>query len=225
MCKAVQRIHRLNIYHRDLKPANFFILANRSICLGDFGSAFNEEEGHLPIQYRVIFWAGDVYYTALEILGQTNDNTEAFRRADVYSLGAILFEMITKVQLFTYVTNEAFKRQLSQIMGNRLFDSSVASRDLSDIVTTLVRRNELPDIWDFCDYLPDIIAIRLNRLYKGLASLDSSERMCKFEKVFYEINRCIEVYTNQAKYARLVETKRLWQERHKQRVKKRQMLA
>ena len=79
--------HDNGVVHRDIKPANVMVLDNGSVKIMDFGIA------HLPAGSRTL--AGTVFgspkYMAPErVAGQPVDG-----RADIFSLGAVLYEMLT----------------------------------------------------------------------------------------------------------------------------------
>jgi serine/threonine protein kinase len=224
MCKGVQRIHACQIRHRDLKPGNFFIVGRGNICLGDFGSSRSFEPGGQALieNYPVPMWRGETFYTAPEMFGLTPEDAEAFRRADIYSLGAILFEMFTKQLLYPYIFDERFRSQISEIIRYGAGNLPFAGERLRQTVGQIVRDVRLPEIYDFDNDVPVIICKRLNRLYKGMTNLDHRKRICDFQVIFGEVDRCIEVLQNRAKYERLLELKRLWSERRKQRIDKRQ---
>lgn len=78
---AIKYIHSKNIIHRDLKPQNIFLTENDTIRLGDFGLATTRVSlSKVP--------CGSQYYIAPEI-----GKKGVTARADMYSLGIILFEM------------------------------------------------------------------------------------------------------------------------------------
>ena len=98
MCQALEHAHSHGVIHRDLKPANVWLAANGDAKLGDFGLAITRtqtvnktsstESGelHLPIAA-----AGSLYYMSPEtFLGHRQDE-----RSDLYSLGAMMYEMVT----------------------------------------------------------------------------------------------------------------------------------
>jgi len=218
MCKAVQRVHANQIRHRDLKLDQFFIIGRGNISLGDFGSARFFGGSALPLSdtYPAPFWRGETFYTAPEMFGLVTEDSESFRRADIYCLGAILFEMFAKQQLYPYVFNERFNSQILQIMHYGATGSLLVGESLAQTVRELVRDVRLPEIYDFNNDVPLVIRERLNRLCKGMANLDHNKRKCDFQDVFSEINRCIEVLQNRRKYERWIELRKLWNERRKQ---------
>lgn len=220
MCKGVQRVHANQIRHRDLKPDNFFVVGREDICLGDFGSSrpFGSSGQALAENYPVPTWRGDVFYTAPEMFGLTAEDAESFRRADIYSLGTILFEMFTKQKLYPYVFDERFNSQILEITKYGLGDLPLTGERLKQIVTQIVRDVRLPEIYDFDTDVPIVIRERLNRLCKGMANLNHEKRICDFQVVFREVNRCIEVLQNRTKYERWIELRKLWNERRKQRI-------
>ena len=97
ICEALEAAHRKGIVHRDLKPAN--ILVTRSgVKLLDFGLAKGklsmpgEQDATLtqPIT-QAGFIVGTVPYMSPEQL----QGAEADARSDIFSLGCVLYEMVT----------------------------------------------------------------------------------------------------------------------------------
>ena len=178
MCKGVKRIHVNQIRHRDLKPANFFVVDKDDVCLGDFGSSrsFRFNGRALVENYPVPTWRGEIFYTAPELFGLTDVDSESFRRADIYSLGAILFEMFTKQKLYPYVFDERFNSQILAIIEYGLGGLPLAGERLKQIVTQIVRNVQLPEIYDLDADIPLVIRERLNRVYEGGANLDYKKR-------------------------------------------------
>lgn len=81
---SVNHIHEKDVIHRDLKPSNIMIALDNTLLLGDFGFAI---KGMAPAGETV----GTLDYIAPEILsGQVYG-----RPADIWSLGSILFELLT----------------------------------------------------------------------------------------------------------------------------------
>src|SRR3954449_7455746 len=89
---ALDAAHAKGLVHRDVKPANILVCGegeNEHIYLADFG--LTKRVGSHAELTRAGAWVGTPDYVAPEqIQGHTVD-----RRADVYSLGCVLYEMLT----------------------------------------------------------------------------------------------------------------------------------
>ena len=89
LASALSYIHGHGLVHRDLKPSNVMVDEDRLVRLMDFGLAkFLADDGAVTADGRLV---GTFRYMAPEqILGEGLD-----ARADLYSLGVILYEMLT----------------------------------------------------------------------------------------------------------------------------------
>lgn len=86
--KALSHAHAKGIVHRDIKPQNVMLLSDARIKITDFGIArFARSESH-TITDRAI---GSVHYISPE--QARGDHTD--QRADIYSIGVMLYEMLT----------------------------------------------------------------------------------------------------------------------------------
>jgi hypothetical protein len=128
--------------------------------------------------------------------------------------------MFTKQKLFPYVYDERFYAQIAEILNNRSTGSPFAGERLAETVKATVRDVRLPEIYDFGNNVPTIIVERLNRLYKDMANLNYEKRVCDFQVIFKEVDRCVEVLGNQKKYERWIALRKLWNERRKQNAEK-----
>jgi serine/threonine-protein kinase len=95
LCRALQAAHAAKIIHRDLKPDNIFLVEVRDeqpvVKLLDFGIAKLQHSDHGIAKTATGAMVGTPQYIAPEqARGYTIDHT-----VDTYSLGGILFEMIT----------------------------------------------------------------------------------------------------------------------------------
>src|SRR5262245_11570807 len=105
---AVQYAHQAGIVHRDLKPGNILLAADGTPKIGDFGLArhFEGEAGLTLTGTRV----GTPSYMAPE---QAQGKPSAVGpAADVYALGAILYEMLTGRPPFRGETASDTERQV-----------------------------------------------------------------------------------------------------------------
>ncbi|KAI8082843.1 kinase-like domain-containing protein [Halteromyces radiatus] len=89
MAMGLQDIHHAGLVHMDLKPSNIMIDANGILKIGDFGTSIRR-----PLDAYEFKGEGDRHYMAPDLLREEYDAP-----ADVFSLGLIIFEMVTRVQL------------------------------------------------------------------------------------------------------------------------------
>jgi tetratricopeptide (TPR) repeat protein/tRNA A-37 threonylcarbamoyl transferase component Bud32 len=101
LARAMEQAHRRGIIHRDLKPANVLLTADGTPKITDFGLAKRYAEDDAG-QTRTGAIMGTPSYMAPEqAKGQTKDTGPA---ADIYSLGAILYDLLAGRPPFRGVT-------------------------------------------------------------------------------------------------------------------------
>jgi serine/threonine-protein kinase len=90
--EGVKHLHRLSIAHRDIKPQNILVSGER-LKLTDFGSSFMPEELYARTREN----GGTILYSAPEVVGVSSRlrDEEAYFRADIYSLGVLLYHLVT----------------------------------------------------------------------------------------------------------------------------------
>jgi eukaryotic-like serine/threonine-protein kinase len=92
VCEAVQHAHQQLIVHRDLKPSNVLVTSGGSVKLLDFGIARQLDSlDSPPDRTRTVFRFLTPNYAAPEQLSGAPAGTAA----DIYSLGVILYELLT----------------------------------------------------------------------------------------------------------------------------------
>ena len=96
VCEAIQFAHEHGVFHRDLKPGNIMIRPDGEPVVMDFGLAKvqaheheREGEASVSIEGQIV---GTIEYMAPE---QALSSKHVTERADVYSLGAILYQLLT----------------------------------------------------------------------------------------------------------------------------------
>lgn len=95
VCKGVGYAHRAGLVHCDMKPQNILITPDRSIKVVDFGIAralSNTQSNEL----EEVVWGSPHYFSPEQAVGESP--TPA---SDVYSIGIVLFELLTGKLPFT----------------------------------------------------------------------------------------------------------------------------
>ena len=88
VCDGLAEAHRLGVVHRDLKPSNIMIDKEGTVRIMDFGIARS-------LRVRGITGAGVIIGTPEYMSPEQVEGKEVDQRSDIYSLGIILYEMLT----------------------------------------------------------------------------------------------------------------------------------
>ncbi|MGB6339916.1 MAG: protein kinase [Candidatus Aminicenantaceae bacterium] len=88
ICQGLSEAHHLGVYHRDLKPHNIMIDREGNAKIMDFGIALSQKANGITDSNIII--GTPQYLSPEQVEGKMVD-----QRADIYSLGVILFEMVT----------------------------------------------------------------------------------------------------------------------------------
>ncbi len=86
---ALEHAHQAGVIHRDLKPANLLLTGDGKLKLSDFGLARDQGATALTVAGRAL---GTFAYMAPEVI---RGEPPVSHRSDLYSLGCVLFEMLT----------------------------------------------------------------------------------------------------------------------------------
>jgi serine/threonine-protein kinase len=90
ICDALDTMHKHGVVHRDLKPENVMVDDADRIKLIDFGIAMKEDARRLTFVDMSATLGTPDYISPEQVKGQRGD-----QRSDIYSLGIILYEMLT----------------------------------------------------------------------------------------------------------------------------------
>ncbi len=91
IAQALDYAHAQGVIHRDVKPGNVIVSRKGRVVLADFGLALDVEQGSVGEVF------GSSHYIAPE---QARRSADAVPQSDLYSLGVILYEMLTGVLPF-----------------------------------------------------------------------------------------------------------------------------
>jgi serine/threonine protein kinase len=206
VCKGVQRIHNVQVCHRDLKPDNCLIFPGRVAKICDFGTARHLREVTLLPRYDAP--VGDRRYTALELFCGLGNDPRCFFPADMFSLGAILFELFTRQVLTQFIYNFRILDDLGEFFARSVPDSQREER-FQLLLPKIRARSSLPELATLDNTAPSCIRDRVNSLYMRLSDLDYRSRATvSFIWIFREIEICLKILQNEEKYRRWMEQRR-----------------
>lgn len=109
VARALSCAHEAGIIHRDIKPGNIMIAGDHTLKLADFGIAHCLDDQHLTVTGQLI---GSPAYMAPEIIQGRPFDT----KADLFSLGVLMFELATGTLPFQATHPHAL---LAQIVAGR----------------------------------------------------------------------------------------------------------
>jgi serine/threonine protein kinase len=121
---ALSHCHALNLVHSDLKSEHILITKENLVKLIDFGIS-NQIE---TILRRMVIQAGTSVYTSPEIVNEEKYTSST----DIWSLGCIIYELISLTPPFTYNLNEYSKSIAKKEIPN--FESLKCSKQLNDLI-------------------------------------------------------------------------------------------
>ena len=123
--------HQVGIVHRDLKPANVLINNEGLLKIVDFGVAAAQKEGDAQLTKTGYVIGSPKYMAPEQILGKQVDP-----RADIYSTGVILYEMLTGVPPYSRGDHMAVMYQHVQGKAKAPIEINKAlPQGLSDVVS------------------------------------------------------------------------------------------
>ena len=120
----------LNLVHRDVSPSNVLLGVHGEVKIADFGIAKARSRSYHTVSGSI---KGKAPYMAPEqILGEPVD-----RRADVFSLGVLLFELTTRTRLYSALSNSL---AMAQILDGQVADPAERRPGYPPELAAIVRR-------------------------------------------------------------------------------------
>lgn len=175
---ALEHAHEKGIIHRDIKPQNIMLLQDGTIKVADFGIArFLQSETQTMTDKAI----GSVHYIAPE-QARGDYITD---KADIYSVGVMLYEMITGK--LPFVADNAVSVALMQLQAKPVMPREInpaLPRGLEQITMKAMEKNPVDRFQSAGEMLEDIEKFRRNPtmvfhydLQTGAANYDAARSM------------------------------------------------
>jgi len=120
LCSAVQYAHERDVIHGNIKPTNIFVAADSRMLLSDFGIMRGYDDSQQSLTR--VGWGSAEYAAPEQSLGVLK------RASDIYSLGVLLFRILTGEPPFTGQTpvEVLLKHVREQAPSARSFDPNIS---------------------------------------------------------------------------------------------------
>ena len=146
-CYALKFAHARGIVHRDIKPGNILISRRAEVKLADFGIAASDDIEEIAVtksERIVTKVAGDVTQTGVT-LGtpaymspeQIMDSRSVDNRADIYSMGVMLYEMLTGSKPFDSTISE---ENLQKIRKGKYINPRKIDRSIPPVISRMIKK-------------------------------------------------------------------------------------
>jgi eukaryotic-like serine/threonine-protein kinase len=151
--KALEYIHANGVVHRDLKPENIMVDENDNIKLIDFGIASDMASRRLTYANFTATLGTPDYISPEQVKGKRGD-----ARSDIYSMGVILYEMLTGKLPFSGPSPLAAMndRLLNHPVPPRVADPSVPP-ELQEILYRALERDPKNRYAHASEFLRDLV--------------------------------------------------------------------
>ncbi|MDO9402427.1 MAG: protein kinase [Polaromonas sp.] len=136
IAEALAAIHASGIVHRDIKPENIMLRSDGSVALADFGIAKSMQKAALPELSQTSH--GDVIGTPYYLSPEQAAGKAITPQSDLYSLGVMMFEMLTGRRPFIA---ESLELLLAKHLNADTPELPAASRHLQPIVNRLMHKS------------------------------------------------------------------------------------
>lgn len=175
--KALEHAHEKGIIHRDIKPQNIMLLRNGEIKVTDFGIARFSRSSQPTMTEKAI---GSVHYISPE--QARGDFTDG--RSDIYSVGIMLYEMITGRVPFQ--SDSAVSVAIMQLQNEPDLPTVInpsLPRGIEEITLKAMQKNPDNRFETAREMLYDLEEIRMNERFVFNYKYNASDSPTKPEKV------------------------------------------
>ena len=135
--EGLSYLHKMNIIHRDIKPSNIMFDKNGIVKIGDFGMSIKYEDDN-SLQKKIVKTENE-YGSYNYLAPETIENKEYSVYSDIYSLGIILFELLSTFD--TYMEKQDKINKLKNYTIDEEF-SSLYPKEL-ELIKQLTNKDKL----------------------------------------------------------------------------------
>lgn len=130
VCSGMESAHAANVVHRDLKPNNILINEDSLVKIVDFGVAAATQTTDTKLTKTGLLVGTPTYMAPEQVLGKDVDE-----RTDIYSLGVIMYEMLTGRPPYSGKDSMSIMYQHVQGKAGKVIDkNNDVPSELSDLV-------------------------------------------------------------------------------------------
>ncbi len=146
-CYALKFAHSRGIVHRDIKPGNILISRRAEVKLADFGIASSDEIEEIAVTKsdRIVSKVADDVTQSGVTLGtpaymspeQITDSRSVDNRADIYSMGVMLYEMLTGTKPFPSKLSE---ENLLKIKKGKYINPRKIDKSIPPVIVRMIKK-------------------------------------------------------------------------------------
>jgi len=136
VCEGLEEAHKLGVIHRDLKPGNIMINREGNVRIMDFGIARS-------IKTKGLTGAGVMIGTPEYMSPEQAEAKAVDHRSDIYSLGIVLYEMVTGLLPFEGDTplSIAMKHKSEKLKAPKLLNPQIPD-DLNSLILKCLEKSK-----------------------------------------------------------------------------------
>ena len=170
VCEGLAEAHRLGVIHRDLKPSNIIIDKDGNARIMDFGIARS-------LRTKSMTGEGVIIGTPEYMSPEQVEGKDVDQRSDIYSLGVILYEMVTgRVPFEGETPLSVAVKQKTEVAPDPRKSNAQVTEDLSHVILKCLEKDKAKRYQDVAD-----VQAELEKIEKGIPT---TERIVPLRKTF-----------------------------------------
>ena len=208
---AISSLHRYEIAHRDLKPDNLraYIEELKHVVVAiDYGTAVSANQKHIASVYPSSVGANG-YASPEALIGLAGDRDIGYL-TDYYALGCLFFELFEYDFLFNAIDTANNKKYYSNIalLRSQIDSSKEIKPQWNALLDKYPRIVRYPQFEKRHGIMPSVIGY-MNRILYWLIIFDYRKRDTDLDEIIHNLDICLIIIENEAKYFKLLEQKKM----------------